>query len=106
MSDKVDREIRRIVIDWLQFGDSMDEPLAQNALTLISDLEKERDKAIQDMNLAVSNAGKDLIAERDRYKSALELICSMTMSVYVDKTHLIVALKNIAKSALQTHEKE
>lgn len=57
MSGKVDREIRRIVIDWLQFGDEMDENLAQNALTFISNTEKECNRYKQALE-DIANAHK------------------------------------------------
>jgi hypothetical protein len=44
----------------------------------------ERDKLKQDMHLAVSNAGKDLIAERDRLKAENEVL-KQTLKHDVDK---------------------
>lgn len=41
---KVDRIIERVVIDWLQFGDTFDENRAQNALTLIHNLKTQLEK--------------------------------------------------------------
>lgn len=72
---------------------------------------KERDKLKQDLHLAVSNAGKDLIAERDHYKTQYEAEFEVAQGYHRDIVDLkrkleiaVKALKAIVDRQCTEHE--